>query len=76
MDTIFMNFGNSKTSDPYRLLINLSDKTKPKRTHKYVALSNLSFYYTWKNILKNHTKMKSLNCLIGHILYQIFILRK
>ena len=26
MDTIFMNSENSKTSDPYRLLLNLSDK--------------------------------------------------
>ena len=26
MDTILMNSGNSKTSDPERLLLNLSDK--------------------------------------------------
>ena len=26
MDTIFMNSKNSKTSDPYRLLVNLTDK--------------------------------------------------
>ena len=26
MNTIFMNSGNSKTSDPERLLLNLSDK--------------------------------------------------
>ena len=26
MDTIFMNSENSKRSDPYRLLLNLSDK--------------------------------------------------
>ena len=26
MDTIFMNSENSKTSDPHRLLLNLSDK--------------------------------------------------
>ena len=26
MDTIFMNPGNSKTSEPYRLLLNISDK--------------------------------------------------
>ena len=26
MDTIFMNSENSKTSEPYRLLINLLDK--------------------------------------------------
>ena len=26
MDTIFMNSRHSKTSDPYRLLLNISDK--------------------------------------------------
>ena len=30
MNTIFMNSGNSKTTDPYRLLLNLSDKTNLK----------------------------------------------
>ena len=45
MDTIFMNFENSKTSDSRRLLLNFSDKTSLKRTHKYVASLNLSVYY-------------------------------
>ena len=40
-----MNSGNSKTSDPYRLLLNLSDIIKIKSKDKYVALSNLSIYY-------------------------------
>ena len=43
-----MNSGNSKTSDPNSLLLNLSDKIDLKRSDKYVALSNLSIYYTWK----------------------------
>ena len=42
MDTIFMNSQNIKTSDPHRLLLNLSDKINLKRNDKYVALSNLS----------------------------------
>ena len=50
MNTIFINSENSKTSDTHRLLFNLSDKIKLKRSDKYVALSNLSIYYTWKNI--------------------------
>ena len=50
MDTIFMNSKNSKTSDPHRLLLNISEKINLKRSDKYVALSNLSIYYTWKNI--------------------------
>ena len=34
MDTIFMNSENSKTSDPYRLLLNLTDKINFKRSIK------------------------------------------
>ena len=49
MNTIFMN---SKTSNPHRLLLILSDKINLKRKDKYVALSNLSIYYTWKNVKK------------------------
>ena len=43
---------NSKTSNSYRLLLKLSDKLNLKRSDKYVALSNLSIYYTWKKIKK------------------------
>ena len=50
MDTIFMSSENSKSSDPHRLLLNLTDKINLKRSDKYVALSNISIYYTWKNI--------------------------
>ena len=46
MDTLFMNSGNGKKSKPHRLLLNLLDKTNLKRSDKYVALSNLSIYYT------------------------------
>ena len=42
MDTIFMNSENIKTADPYRLLLNLTDKINLKRSEKYVALSNFS----------------------------------
>ena len=48
MNTIFMNSKNSKTSDPHRLLLNLTDKIDLRRKDKYIALSNLSIYYTWK----------------------------
>ena len=40
-----MNSGNSKTSNPHRLLLNLSDKINLKRSDKYVALSNFSIHY-------------------------------
>ena len=39
---------NCKTSDPHRLLLNLSDKVDLKRSDKYVALSNLYIYHIWK----------------------------
>ena len=35
---------------------NISDKVKSKRKDKYVALSNFSIYYTWKNIKKKKKK--------------------
>ena len=58
MDTIFLNSRNSKTSDPHRLLLNLSDKIILKRSDKYVALSNLSIYYTPKKIPYKNNKFK------------------
>ena len=60
MNTIFMNSENSKTSDPHRLLLNLADKTDLRRKDKYIALSNLSICFKWKNIKKpfNNNKFK------------------
>ena len=46
MDTIFMNCKKRKTSDPHRLLLNLTDKINLKRSDKYVPLLNLRIYYT------------------------------
>ena len=53
-----MNSENSKTSDPHRLLLNLKDKINLKKNDKYVALSNLSIYYTWKNMKKSYKNNK------------------
>ena len=53
-----MNSGKSKTSDPYRLLLNLSDKINLKRSDKYVALSNLGIYYAWKIFKKSYKNNK------------------
>ena len=41
---------NSENSETYRLLLDLADKINLKRSDKYIALSNLSMYYTWKII--------------------------
>ena len=48
MNAIFVNSKNSKSSHPQRLLLNLAEKINLKRIDKYVALSNLYIYYTWK----------------------------
>ena len=53
-----MNSKNSKTSDSHRLLLNLPDIINLERSDKYVALSNLSMYYTWKNIEKSYKNNK------------------
>ena len=72
MDTLFINAENG----------NLTDKIDLRRGEKSVALSNLSIYYTWKNIKisYNNNKFKisaptwnnNLNYLMDHIIYQIF----
>ena len=46
MDTIFMNSENSRTSEYHVLDL--------RRGHKSVALSNLSIYYTWKNVKSSY----------------------
>ena len=42
MDSIFMNSENSKTFDPHKLLLNLSDK----------------LYYRWKNMKMSYKNIK------------------
>ena len=58
MDTIFMNSENSRTSDYYVLELKLADKLDLRRGEKSVALSNLSIYYTWKNIENSYKNNK------------------
>ena len=61
MDTTFMNSENSRTSEHRVLVLKLTDKLDLRRGQKTVALSNLSIYYTWKNIkssYNNNNKFK------------------
>ena len=61
MDAIFTNSEKNKTFEPYGLLLNLANKITLKRSDIYVALSNRSMYFTWKNInkkIKTHTQIK------------------
>ena len=54
MDTIFMNSENSKTSKPHVLILKLTNKLDLRIGEKIIALSNLSIYYTWKNIKNSY----------------------
>ena len=76
-----MNSGNSKTSDPHKLLLNLSDKVNLKRKDNIRLYQILASTMHGKK-LKSHTKTidliyqlqrgtKNLG-LPDHILYQIF----
>ena len=58
METIFMNTENSKTSEPHRFKLDLTDKLNLKNPNKNMALANLSIYYTWKNIKSKYNNNK------------------
>ena len=60
METIFMNGENSKTSELHRFILDLADKLNLKHPKKNMALTNLSIYYTWRNIKSacNNNKFK------------------
>ena len=53
-----MNSKNSKAPDHLRISLNLTDNTDLRRKYKYIALSNLSIYYTRKNIKKLYKNNK------------------
>ena len=44
-----MDTENSKTNEPHRFGLTLTDKVNLKDPDKSMALANLSIYYTWKN---------------------------
>ena len=58
MNTIFMNSENSKTSEPHVLVLQLTNKLDLRIGEKIIALSNLSIYYTWKNIKRSYNNNK------------------
>ena len=53
-----MNTENSKTSKPQVLTLKLTDKLDLRFVEKVIALSNLSIYYTWKNIKSSYNNNK------------------
>ena len=50
MDTVFTNSENSKTLALHRPLCCLEEGTNLKRIETFVALTNLTVYYTWKSM--------------------------
>ena len=58
MDTIFINSENSRTLKPHILTLKLVNKLDLRFGEKVIALSNLSIYYTWKNIKSTYNNNK------------------
>ena len=54
METIFMNSENNKTSKLHVLILKATTKLDLRTGEKVIALSNLSIYYTWKNIKSSY----------------------
>ena len=55
-----MNSDNSKTPEPYVLILKLTDNLDLRIGEKSIPLSNLNIYYISKNIKSsyNHNKFK------------------
>ena len=58
LETIFMNTENSKTNEPKKFALNLSQRLDLRSSNKCVSLQNLSNYYPWKNIRKKYKNNK------------------
>ena len=50
MNTIFMNSENSKICRSHILVLKLTNKLDLRIGEKTIELSNLSIYYTWRNV--------------------------
>ena len=53
-----MNTENGKNSEPHVLILKLIDKLDLMIFEKSIALSNISIYYTWKNIKSSYNSNK------------------
>ena len=58
MDTIFMNSENRKSSETHVLKLKFTDKLDLRRSEESIALSNLSIYFTRKNIKSSYNNNK------------------
>ena len=53
-----MNTLNSKTNESNKFVYQFTDKLNLKNPNKNMALTNLSIYYTWKNIKSEYNNNK------------------
>ena len=58
MNAIFINSENSKTSKAHFLILKLTNELGLRRGEKIIAFSNLSIYYSWKNIRSSYNNNK------------------
>ena len=58
MNTIYTNLKNSKTSKSNVLTLKRTNKLDLRIGEKAMALSNLSIYYTWRNIKNSYNNNK------------------
>ena len=54
MESIFMHTEKSKTTEPHKSVLNLSQRLDLGSSNKHVGLQNLSIYYMLKNIRKQY----------------------
>ena len=58
MDTIFITSENSRTSEYHVLVLKLTNKLHLRIGQRSISLSNLSIYYTWRNMKTSYNNNK------------------
>ena len=53
-----MNTLNSKKNESNKFMYQFTDKLNLENPNKNIALTNLSIYYTWKNIKSEYNSKK------------------
>ena len=53
-----MNSENSRTSEYHVLVLKLTNKLDLRRGQNSIVVSNLSIYYTWKNVKSSYNNNK------------------
>ena len=58
MDTIKMNSEDNKTSKPHVVILKVTNKLDSRIGEKVIAFSNLSIYYTGKDVKSSYNNSK------------------